>query len=195
MHSFVSGFFHSILYMFYSSLLSPIAVVYSFSLLKSVPVNQCHKFSIFVVFVVQLTMDIWMVYGFWLLQTMLLWTFLIVFSDAHMNTFLLDLYLRGKLLPGHKLCVYSALVIPDKQFSKVVVFAWTLGNCSFCSSKLNINNFNGSSSNLHIYQLCVRVPVAPHPLPLVILSPFRFSHFSECAVLALFNFNFHFHDD
>lgn len=193
MHPFVSGSFHSILCVFYSSTWSPIAVVYSFSLLKSIALNQCHNFSLFFFFV-QLMMDIWVFYGFELLQIAVLWTSLIVFSDSHIHTFLLDLYLRVKLLLGHKLCVYSAVVLADKQFSKVVVFACTLGNCNLCRSKLNVSNFKGSTSSLHVSQQCMRGPVF-HILPnMWYYQCFRLAILVS-VVLSLFNFNFHFHDD
>lgn len=64
-------------------------------------------------------MAIWMVFNFWLLWIMLLWTFYYVFLGAHVHTFLSGIYVGMNL--GLRLCACSALVDDAKQFFKVII--------------------------------------------------------------------------
>lgn len=90
-----------------------------------------------------LYMDMWIVSSFWLLRSVLLWTFFYMCFGENMYIFLLSIYLGGEL-QGPKLCVCSAFVSSAKKYSLVAIAKDTTSSSVWVSQLLHaLNIWNG----------------------------------------------------
>ena len=105
----------------------------------------CYHIYLFI----HLLVDIWVVYIFWLLWIMLLWTFMCEYLFESLFSVLLGVYFGVELL-GHVIILTFLFWGTAKLFSG--------------------NNWN----ILQFYQLCVRVLVLPHPHQHLLLSVYIF---------------------
>lgn len=94
-----------------------------------------------------LYMDMWIVSSFWLLRSVLLWTFFYMCFGENMYIFLLCIYLGGEL-QGPKLCVCSAFVSSAKKYSLVAIAKDTTSSSVWMSSCFMPSTFGMASWSL-----------------------------------------------
>ena len=82
-------------------------------------------------------MDIWVVFAFWLLWIMMIWTFIYKYLFESLLSIILSIYLKVKLL-------YYIIIL-------------------FNLLKNHQTGFHISHTNLHFHQPCTNFPISPHP--------------------------------